>query len=102
MTSADRHACPVCGHRTLSVRCDWEICPVCLWEDDVLDEPGRDPCSPANGDMLLSTARANYLRSGACRPELSRLARPPRPDESRSAGEPPPRRPGADVAQVLT
>ena len=34
----DRHTCPGCGYPTLSERGEYEICEVCNWEDDGLDE----------------------------------------------------------------
>ena len=32
------HRCPCCQFRTLSARGAYEICPVCLWEDDGQDD----------------------------------------------------------------
>lgn len=34
-------ACPCCGYQTLSSRDDFEICDVCLWEDDGSDNFDR-------------------------------------------------------------
>jgi hypothetical protein len=76
-----KHTCPVCGYRTLPARYDWDICPVCLWEDDLLETQG-DRRSSAN-HMLLSEAQANFILHGAVTPEMSRHVRPPKPDEPR-------------------
>lgn len=80
-----KHACVVCGHRTLEERGDWEICPVCFWEDDVLVE-GVDKSSPANGGMMVSTAQANFVRYGAISPDLVGKTRPPHVGEEKDPG----------------
>lgn len=53
--------CPCCGYRSLPCRHEWEICPVCFWEDDCSDE---DTLSGANR-MTLREARHNYASFGA-------------------------------------
>src|SRR6516165_5854055 len=56
--------CPCCGHKTLDSFHDWDVCPICCWEDDMLaDVDGK---SPANRGMLLSVAQANFILLGAC------------------------------------
>jgi hypothetical protein len=54
------YTCVVCGHKTLDSRHDWDICPVCFWEDDVLPESG-DSQSPANGGLTIADAQAVRL-----------------------------------------
>src|SRR5262245_555634 len=81
--SISRYACPACGYITLSERHDWEICPICLWEDDVHVGTRTDVSSPANGGMLLSEAQVNFTLFGAIKPEDVPKVRPPRPDDSR-------------------
>ena len=56
------------------------ICPVCFWENDVLDPGGDDP-SDENRGMTLRQGRENYRKWGAVREDLARHARPPRPEE---------------------
>ncbi|MCA1217213.1 hypothetical protein LCE31_01970 [Streptomyces sp. 8L] len=61
-----RYPCSCCGHRTLeSPPGLHDICPVCFWEDDVMQL--RWPCleRAANGVSLV-TAQDNYRRTGAC------------------------------------
>jgi hypothetical protein len=77
-----KHPCPACGYCTLPDRYDWDICPVCFWEDDVL-ETNNDPSSPANHGMLLSDAQANFLLYGAVTLDMKKHVRPPTPDEGR-------------------
>lgn len=76
-----RHTCPVCGFRTLPNRYDWDVCPVCFWEDDVLETQG-DQDSSAN-HMPLSEAQANFILMGAAKPSVKKHVRSPRPLETR-------------------
>lgn len=73
------HACPCCGHRTLPSRGDYELCPVCWWEDD-----GGEPWeySGPNGRTLVE-AQQEYLAQR--RPYRLRpgKVRAPRPGEAR-------------------
>ena len=44
---------------------DWEICPVCFWEDDGLGIGEPDEESGPN-HITLRQARANFASFGAC------------------------------------
>ena len=72
-------ACPCCGCLTLSSHGNYEICPVCFWEDDLTVDP-EDDLNPNN--MSLFDARANLAAWGAVNPELVHWTRPPRLDEA--------------------
>lgn len=77
MPQGKKHTCFVCGYRTLDNRCDWDICPICFWEDDVfLEVDDDDESSPAN-KMMVSQAQANFIRYGAVSPDLVNKVRPP-------------------------
>lgn len=54
--------CPCCGYKSLLSRNNHEICSVCFWEDDFLDETG---ISGANG-ISLSQAKENFRNFGSC------------------------------------
>lgn len=71
-------ACPCCGYLTLPTRGDWEICPVCFWEDD----PGTDAdgWSGANSISLFQ-AQENFLAFGACTERDIANVRPPTHEE---------------------
>lgn len=56
----DLLACPCCRYKTLETR-EWEICPVCFWEDDGSTDP--DKVSGPN-HMTLREGRANFERLG--------------------------------------
>lgn len=51
------HPCPCCGYKTLPSRGDYELCPVCWWEDD-----GGEPWefSGPNGQTLVE-GQAEFL-----------------------------------------
>jgi hypothetical protein len=76
-------ACPCCACRTLPTRGDYELCPVCFWEDDGQDDDDADVVRGGpNGLLSLTQARANYAAFGACdRPFLQKV-RSPKPEES--------------------
>lgn len=49
------HTCPVCGFPTLDERGDYEVCVVCLWEDDGEGTSARDltRVAPPNCTSML-------------------------------------------------
>lgn len=54
-------SCPCCEFKTLSTKGEYDICPVCFWEDD----GNRDPnyySSPNH--MTLAQARENFVEFG--------------------------------------
>lgn len=74
--------CPCCGYLTLDARGDYDICPVCYWEDDGQDDHDAATVRGGpNGVLSLNDARANYRRVGACEQRFINDVRPPRPDE---------------------
>ena len=50
--------CPCCALPTLAARGEYEMCPVCWWEDDGTDDPEEE--SAANSGSTLHRARSNY------------------------------------------
>jgi hypothetical protein len=74
--------CPCCGCKSLGERGGFEICDVCLWEDDGQDDHDAGVVRGGpNGTLSLSQARANYLRFGACEERVIGHVRPPRREE---------------------
>src|SRR5262245_25258771 len=74
--------CPCCGRKSLRKRTNFQICPVCFWEDDGQDEGDIDECHGGpNRSLSLRQARANYLQFGACEERMIDNVRPPRPEE---------------------
>ncbi|MFC4255322.1 hypothetical protein GRI97_07790 [Altererythrobacter xixiisoli] len=73
-----KRCCPCCDNRTLDEHADYEICPVCFWEDDGQDdESANEIWGGANGDISLTAARQNYIRIGAADPKNLRHVRAP-------------------------
>jgi hypothetical protein len=62
--------CPCCDYFTLEQRADWDICPVCFWEDDGHDLDRQDERSGCNRELTLRQARENFMRLGACESRL--------------------------------
>jgi len=75
--------CPCCLCKTLVNRGGFEVCAVCLWEDDGQDEYDTDVVRGGpNGALSLTQARANYRQLGACDARSLARVRPPGPEEA--------------------
>ena len=80
--SQEQVPCPCCGYLTISERGAFQICPVCFWQDDGQDDHNADQVlGGPNGDISLTTGRANYLAFGASRQRDLPHVRPPTPQE---------------------
>jgi hypothetical protein len=81
-TQRPGYPCNCCGFRTLAdpSRGSYEICPVCFWEDDPVQNDDPSFTGGANA-TCLADARENYFRCGASDPRLSGLVRSARIDE---------------------
>ena len=69
-------ACRCCGYLTLEERGGYDICPVCFWEDDGLEE--LDLVSSPN-HMTLREGKINFARIGACSANVVRYVAPDGP-----------------------
>lgn len=69
-------ACPCCGYKTLSESGNYDLCPICYWEDDPsqYEDPDLEggPNSPS-----LRQAQLNFIRYGACDQECLSYVRSP-------------------------
>lgn len=61
--------CPCCDYFTLDSRNDYEICPICFWEDDGLEINNLDEISLPNR-ITLKQWRENFLTYWACDKEM--------------------------------
>jgi Cysteine-rich CPCC len=78
----DLVACPCCAFLTLPARGQYELCPVCFWEDDGQGDDDADVVRGGpNGPLSLAQARANYAKFGACSQAFLQNVRPPTPEE---------------------
>lgn len=57
-----KNTCPVCGYLSLDCRDAFEICSICFWEDDGLDDYEIDSESEPN-HMTLLEARKKFRNS---------------------------------------
>ena len=74
--------CPCCGYRTIEGGADYEICPVCFWEDDGQDDSDADEVRGGpNYELSLTQARQNFREFGACSRRVLQHVRKPKPDE---------------------
>lgn len=76
------YPCPCCDYLTFEEEPSgtFEICPVCYWEDDNVqnNDPGYD--GGANG-VSLNKAKENFAKYGAVKEELIKEVRMPLPEE---------------------
>ncbi|MDB5675027.1 MAG: hypothetical protein JWM65_2009 [Sphingomonas bacterium] len=76
------NACPCCRNLTLRDGYDFEVCPVCFWEEDGQGDADADEIRGGpNGALSLTQARQNYRKIGACDTRFLTNVRSPQPDE---------------------
>ena len=75
-----KYRCPCCGYLTLPGAGSYDICPVCFWEDDPIQEDDPDFEGGAN-DLSLNESRRNYELFGACEQRFCEGVRKPLPEE---------------------
>lgn len=73
-----RFACPCCGHRTITDQFD--ICPVCFWEHDPVQEADPEDAFGPNR-VGLRQAQRNYAALRVSHPRHAKSVRPPLDDE---------------------
>lgn len=77
-----RYPCPCCGYLTYlgEPGGSYDICPVCFWEDDLVQFKDHNYRGGAN-KMSLNEARENFKRFGAKDLDKVQFVRPPKPEE---------------------
>jgi hypothetical protein len=85
--------CQCCGFLTCDERelGNYEICPVCFWEDDPVWPPLDDLEHYVGGanEVSLAQGRRNFLEVGACEQRCRAFTRQPRPWEKLATGPDP-------------
>jgi hypothetical protein len=78
----ERHPCPCCGCLTMGRKPGgtFDLCPVCFWEDDLVQFENHDYEGGAN-TVSRRQAQENFRDFGASERQFLDLVRPPRPDE---------------------
>ncbi len=66
-------SCPCCGRRTIAERGRYDICTVCWWEDDGMDNNDADIASSPNYGISLTQARYNFIKFGIYDPRRQDL-----------------------------
>lgn len=85
-TTAPRYPCACCGHLVFDERVgSYEICPVCFWEDDLIQTRWPNYTGGANKLSLIECQR-NYQTFGACEARVLQHVRPATEDEPVDAG----------------
>jgi hypothetical protein len=80
------YPCPCCGHVVFDEPPgSYDICPVCFWEDDIVQLRWPDWAGGANKPSLID-GQANYQHLGVCEQRLLAHVRAPAPDEPREPG----------------
>ena len=85
-TIAPRFPCACCGHRVFHDRVgSYEICPICFWEDDLVQTRWPDYTGGANKPSLIECQR-NYQTFGAKQARVIKHVRPAAENEPIDAG----------------
>ncbi|UCH35098.1 MAG: hypothetical protein JSV65_01730 [Armatimonadota bacterium] len=77
-----KHTCPCCGYKTLSQPRCWDVCPICLWEDDNVQSDEPDFYPGAN-KISLRQAQRNFSEFGACERRVLPCVRKPNTEDIR-------------------
>ena len=77
-----RYKCECCGYYTLTEESkgNYNICPVCFWEDDIVQLEDPDFSGGANEESL-NQARNNYVKFGASDKKFLNKVRKPQYNE---------------------
>lgn len=68
MKNVDIFQCPCCGNGCFSEHGGYEICPICLWEDDPLQSEDPTYRGGANKYSLIE-ARIIWFKKNSINPE---------------------------------
>ena len=77
-----KYKCPCCEFYTFDKKPngEYDICPVCFWEDDPFQAENPDLEGMAN-TVSLNQARENFKKFGACEQDMVKNVRSPKKDE---------------------
>ena len=77
-----KYRCKCCDFLTLEEepKGTFEVCPVCFWEDDIVQSENPEYNGGAN-IISLNEAKKNFLNFGCMSKEFKSQVRPPNNDE---------------------
>lgn len=75
-----RYRCDCCGYYTLEHKRD-DICPVCEWQEDIVQKNELDSTGGANYEISLNEAKKNYKKFGVFNKKYIKDVRKPLPEE---------------------
>jgi Cysteine-rich CPCC len=79
------YPCPVCGYLVLDEPPgSFAICPICFWEDDIV-QLGFPLMAGGANRLSLHQAQQEFMRSGACEFRLTGHVRPATASDKRDA-----------------
>jgi hypothetical protein len=73
--------CPCCGYKTISSDGDYDICPICFWEDDPFQKENVYDLGANN--IPLIEAQKNYLKFGVSEKQFIDNVRKPNKQDKR-------------------
>jgi hypothetical protein len=77
-----KYFCACCGYKTVEGHGDYDICPICHWEDDPVQ--GKDPDYKIGANKVsLKDAKRNFQEFGASDERFTDRTRKPKKDEKR-------------------
>ena len=77
----NKNTCPCCGYRTMDSDGNYDICPICFWEDDPFQKENEYDIG-ANQIPLIE-AQKNYISYGACEKSFLNNVRKPNLQDKR-------------------
>lgn len=77
----NKSTCPCCGYRTMDSDGNYDICPICFWEDDPFQKENEYDLG-ANQIPLIE-AQKNYISYGACEKRIVEYVRKPNLQDKR-------------------
>lgn len=78
-----KYTCPCCGYKTLDSEHDYDICPICFWEDDSYQYENPHYKGGTNNEISLYDAQINYKRFGTCDYRCINSVRKPSMDDEK-------------------
>lgn len=74
--------CSCCDYKTLCEKGGYEICPICFWEDDIVQFEDPNYEGGAN-KVSLKKAQMNFTKFGACEERFLCNVRKPNEDDTK-------------------